>query len=141
MRVSAHQPVYMPWLGYIHKIASCDVWINFDDVPMESSGFENRQLILGSAGTTQWLTVPVRRGRDIKIRDVMICQDQNWRRKHWRSIELAYSKAPQWGRHSDFLKWLYEQEWERLVDLNDAILNYLLLQLGLIGSSASACLI
>ena len=118
----------MPWLPYLHKLSECDTWISFDDVPMESSGFENRQLILGPAGTAQWLTVPVKRGRDLKIRDVLICQDQNWRRKHWRSIELAYGKASQWSQHSDFLRWLYEQEWQRLVDLNEAILNYLALK-------------
>lgn len=122
---SAHQPVYMPWLGLLHKIAAADVFISWDDVQQEDSGFENRNQVLTSKGP-QWLTIPCRRGRELMIRHVEVASDQSWRRKHFRTLELAYSKAQHWARHAEFLQWYYGQGWKRLVEWNDAMLDYMI---------------
>lgn len=133
MLATGHQPVFMPWLGLLHKIASADVFISWDDVQAEDSGFENRQEILTAKGR-QWITVPVRKGRDLKIRELTIVNEQPWRRKHWRTIELAYSGAPFWAVHSEFLRYVYSPEaeeprvWKTLAELNATILGYLLTQ-------------
>jgi hypothetical protein len=34
MIVGVHQPNYLPWLGYFHKLALCDVFVFFDHVQM-----------------------------------------------------------------------------------------------------------
>jgi len=128
MLCSAHQPAYLAWLGLLHKYASADVWISWDDVPAEDSGYENRNQILGADGQPQWLTVPVRKGRDIKLKDLEICTDQPWARKHYRTLELAYGKAPNWKVYGPWFKDLYERKWTRLVDLNQHILDFLLVQ-------------
>ena len=31
--LSAHQPVYLPWLGFFHKLFVSDLFVIFDDVP------------------------------------------------------------------------------------------------------------
>lgn len=126
MIASAHQPVYQPWLGLVHKIANADVWVAWDDVAQESSGFENRQRILGTGGE-QWITVPCRRSRDAKIKDLLIANEHDWQRKHFRAIELGYAKAPHWKHYEPLLRWLYvESKWGNLVDLNEQILTFLL---------------
>lgn len=126
MIATGHQPVFMPWLGLIHKISQADVFISWDDVPMESSGFENRNRVPGGDGS-QWLTVPVRRDRDAKLKDVAIASEHDWQRKHLRSIVLTYAKAPFWSRYEATFKYLYEQQtWTSLVALNDQILTFLL---------------
>ena len=127
MIATAHQPAFMPWLGLLHKIASSDVFISWDDVQAEDSGFENRQEVYTATGR-QWLTVPIRKNRELKIRELAVVNQQPWARKHWRTIELAYSGAPFWHVHSQFLRWVYDQEWLSLVDLNGAILDYLVVQ-------------
>lgn len=128
MILTAHQPVYFPWLGLLAKIASADGFVSWDDVPLDSSSatsFENRNRILASNGP-QWLTVPIIHKRDQPIREIRIAQTQPWRRKHYRSLEMAYAKAPRWPDYQPWLKQLYEKDWELLVDLNEEILTMLL---------------
>jgi hypothetical protein len=128
---TAHQTAYWPWLGYVHKIASADVFVLLDDLPHDSGSYENRNKILGPNGP-QWLTVPVRHSKSLEghdgtpVRQVEIANEHDWRRKHMRSIELSYSGCPEWKTHEPYLRWLYAQNWPTLVGLNDAILNYLL---------------
>lgn len=128
MIATGHQPVFMPWLGLIHKIASADLFISWDDVPMESSGFENRNRIPGpDGGQSQWLTVPVLRSRDAKIKDVEIAKEHDWQRKQLRTIVLTYAKAPYWAKYEPTFTYLYEQQtWTSLAALNDQILTFLL---------------
>jgi hypothetical protein len=123
VKLTAHQPSYVPWLGLLAKIASADLFCSFDGVPMEGSGFENRQQIKTAQGI-QWLTVPVRRSLDTPIRDVRIANDQNWARKHWRSIELAYQKAPYFKQYGPGIHDVLSKPYEKLVDVNAAVLGY-----------------
>lgn len=133
MIVTAHQTAYMPWLGLLHKIGCADVFVLLDDVMHSRGSFENRNRVMASSGPA-WLTVPLRRGSFVggtKIRDLRVDNSQGWQRKHWRTIEQHYHGAPYWGDHRDFLKWVYETPWEALVDMNDAVLRYLMNKLDL----------
>ena len=61
MIVAAHQPHYMPWLGYLDKVAKADVFVVMDDLQFEALNFQNRQRLKLCTGAG-WLTVPVHRG-------------------------------------------------------------------------------
>lgn len=129
MILTAHQPSYIPWLGLLAKIAKADLFCVFDIVPMDGSGdgFENRQRIKTAQGV-QWLTVPVRRKIDTPIRDVMIATDQPWQRKHWRTIELAYQRAPFFEEYATTVRDILTSPWRTLAALDEAVLIYLLKQ-------------
>ena len=58
MLLSAHQPAYLPWLGYFEKIARADVFIYMDTVQFERNSYTNRNKIKGSNGA-KMLTIPV----------------------------------------------------------------------------------
>jgi hypothetical protein len=134
MKLTAHQPSFLPWCGLLAKIASADMFCIFDGVPMEGSGFENRQRIKTASGV-QWLTVPVRRHMDTRICDVEIATDQPWARKHWRTIELAYQKAPYFSKYADDVKALILGEplgpWRHLAALDEVSLRYFMNAFGL----------
>lgn len=129
MILSAHQPSLIPWLGLLDKIDQCDLFVFFDAVPIESSGFENRQKLLTKDGV-QWITVPVNRRRGALIKDVTIV-DGSWSRKVIRTIELAYSKAPFfetfWWRY----KAIFSMPWTKISDLDWWMLQDLLKVFGI----------
>ena len=45
MIVAAHQPHYMPWLGYLDKMAKADLFVVMDDLQYEAQNFQNRQRV------------------------------------------------------------------------------------------------
>lgn len=129
MIVTAHQSAYLPWCGLIDKIAQADKFCIFDVCPQESSGFENRNRILGPTGE-QWLTVPVHRDRHLPLSQVRVVKGDPWRRKHWRSIELAYYKAKFWNEYAPTFECFYTRDWDLLVDLTHEMLAWFLDRLG-----------
>jgi len=121
--LTAHQPVYLPWLGLFHKIALADMFMSFNQVQYQPKDWNNRNRIKTQQGPI-WLSVPVlRKGYlDKTISDIEINNGEPWARKHWKSIELSYSKSPFFKQYADFFQQIYARKWERLVDLNEAML-------------------
>ncbi len=129
MILSAHQPAYLPWLGYLHRIAISDHFVILDNVQFEKNSFTNRNRI-NSGGKGLWLTVPVHLKGHISatIRDVEIAQNIKWASKHYKSLCQSYQKTPFFSQHKDFFESIYQQHWSSLLDLNQALLVYLLEQ-------------
>ncbi len=129
MIISAHQPAYLPWLGYLHRIALSDKFVILDEVQFEKNSFTNRNRIRGPGGII-WLTVPVRLKGHLAstIRQTKIANDNKWAKKHWKSIQQAYAKAPFFSVHADFFEEIFTQSWSYIAPLNRLILNYLLEQ-------------
>jgi hypothetical protein len=129
MRLTAHQPNYLPWLGYFHKIALGDVFVILDSVQYSKNGWTNRNRIKTSQGI-QWLTVPVKTaGRSLQsIRDVEIDNEKTpaWPHKHWRSIWQTYQRAEFFDRHADYFERLYLHPWKSLSELNEELIRYFL---------------
>jgi len=127
MILTAHQPVYLPWLGLFHKIALSDVFCYFDDVQYQIKDWNNRNKIKTVSGEA-WLTVPilVKGYREKKIREIEINNSVNWRKKHWKSIYLNYKKTPYFDNYADFFEKIYKMEWHYLSDLNEYMLKWFL---------------
>lgn len=131
LRLTAHQPLFLPWLGFFGKLAEAEQFVIFDTVPLERHGFSNRNLIKTQQGM-QWLTVPVKMNGHI---DRALCEVEiasgPWQRKHLRAIELAYWKTPYFERYFFRFKEIYLREWRYLAALDRALLDWLLCELGI----------
>ena len=129
MVVTIHQPEHLPWLGFFDKARQVDVFVMLDHVQYRRRYFQNRNRIPTTQGSV-WLTVPVLvKGKyDQPINEVRIDNEGNprWREKCWNSIVHNYKKAPYFHDHAPFFEGLYQKDWDRLVDLNEAIIRYLL---------------
>jgi hypothetical protein len=132
MIATMHQPEHLPWLGFFDKMRQCDVLVLLDTVQFARRDFQNRNRIKASSGAI-WLTVPVvSKGKvDQVILDVEIAQDGAWRRKCWNAMQHSYGQAPHFAEHRPFFEDLYGRDWPRLVDLNLAIIRYLVEQFGI----------
>ena len=58
VRVSIHQPNYIPWIGYFDKMSKSDVFVFLDSVEYSSGSVINRNKIRNATGWN-WLTVPI----------------------------------------------------------------------------------
>ncbi len=131
MIVSVHQPQYLPWLGYFHKMCHSDIFVFLDNVQYKKGEFQNRNRLRTQHGWV-WLSVPVLNKESYpNISAVYIDNLQDWRDKHWKTILLNYTNTAFFGNYRDFFEDLYKKRWERLVDLNIYIIRHLngLLQL------------
>lgn len=127
MILTAHQPVYLPWLGLFHKLALADLFCYFDIAQYQTKGFNNRNKIKTHNGEI-WLSVPVESKNHFEksVGEVRIVQN-GWQRKHFKSIQLAYQKAPYFSDYVSGLEvLLVKQGFETLSALNLEMLRYLM---------------
>lgn len=126
MILTAHQPCYLPWVGFFAKVASANAFIFMDWVQLNHQSWQTRNRVLSANGPV-WLIVPVlaggRSGQSIRGTD--IAPDPTWQRKHWSTIKQCYGKAPHFEEHSHFFEHLYRHEWKKLSELNIAATEYL----------------
>ena len=132
MILAAHQPQYLPWLGYFDKILKSDRFVFLDCVQYEKRGFQNRNKIRTPKGSI-WLTVPViSKGRYHQLlKDVRIDNSLSWTQEHWRALKFNYGRAPFFKPYAPFFEAAYGKRWEYLVDLNLHIITFLLDCLGI----------
>lgn len=127
MIVAAHQPHYLPWLGYLDKIAQADLFVVMDDLQFEAQNFQNRQRVKLPQGPA-WLTVPLCRSAQAdRVLDKRITTSthpkQDWRHRHWFTLLTNYRRARHFARYAEQLRAIYTQPWTSLVDLDLHILT------------------
>lgn len=127
MILTAHQPTYLPWLGLFHKIAISDLFVSYNQVQYQVDNWNNRNKIQTRVGV-KWLTVPVLHKNHLNttINSIRIDNAAPWRRKHWKTIQHAYGKAPYFKNYADFFEHIYSKEWIYLSELNEEMLKGLL---------------
>lgn len=119
MIISINQPAYLPWLGYFNRIVKSDLHVVLDHVQFEKNSFINRNKILLNQNPT-WLTIPVlTKGKsdNLNINSLIVDSKISWKRKHWLSIEQAYSKSPYWTEITENLNKIYSPTYEKLNDI------------------------
>ncbi len=131
-RVAIHQPNFMPWLGYIHKISLVDCFVFFDDVQFpRGKTFGNRVKIKTNNGES-WITVPVlSKGELSDFNEIHINNAIPWQRKILKTIELAYAKAKYFEKYRKGFSEVFLSPYNRLSELNVSMLSYLAEAIGI----------
>jgi hypothetical protein len=132
MIVSAHQPHYLPWVGYINKIYLSDVFLLMDNMTFTNKGYISKNRIMSSRGV-QFLTVPVIKpyGLSTKINELIIDTRTraNWNLKHLRSLKHNYAKGVGFDEFYPIIESVLEKKHDLYFDLQydliKIILNYL----------------
>jgi len=128
MIVSAYQPYFAPFPGFFLKALCSDTIVLMDEVQFpQGTTWLTRNRFKNDQGTL-WMTIPVsKKGLGLQnINKVRIYHDGRWEKKHLASLKTAYAKAPFFEEHLFFLKHLFSQNFEKLIDLNRMIIEYLM---------------
>ncbi len=125
MRVTIHQPQFLPWLGYLDKIDQAELFVVLDTVQFKKNEWQNRNRIR-TAQDWQWLTVPVLHRFGQRINEVRIDETGDWRARHLRALEIHYARAKFQHVYLDELRELYGGHGESLAALNLATIRWLL---------------
>lgn len=128
MIISANQPYFCPYPGFFYKALLSDVLVILDEVQFpQRTTWIRRNRFKNDQGTL-WMTIPVWKkglGRQ-QINQVRVCYEGRWARKHPESLKSFYVNAPYLGDHLGFIEEIFSSRFEKLIDLNLAIIRYLL---------------
>ncbi len=125
MILSAHQPAYLPWIGYFAKIAQSHTFVLHDRSRIGRRNMLHRNRILTANGPLM-LTVPLAHAdvrAELPLNEIRVVDD-GWRRRHWKAIQLAYRRAPHFAQHADFLADYYRRPYRTLDELCLPFLHY-----------------
>lgn len=128
--IAIHQPNYIPWLGYFHKIYQADVFVFLDDAQFSNEGMHNYHYIKTPQGPFR-LKIPVEQKMGYNISEV-ICKDiLGWKAKHLKTIENNYSRAPFFHEVFEDFKTLLNKEYANLSEMNIAFIHFFCIKLGI----------
>lgn len=135
MLVAGHQPNYLPYLGFFHKVAFCDAFMIVDTVQFVKRGtfgWMHRNKIRTHEGW-QWLSLPVitKGRRHQTCAEAELQNQQDWRRKHWSAIEFHYAKASHFEDYAEPFAEIYDTEWSHQSKLASALIKQIAASFGI----------
>ncbi len=122
MKVAINQPTFLSWMGYYALLDVCDTFVVYDDVVFSHQSWQHRNKIRNQ-DSRMWLTVPIVRREGQLINEVLINHSTHWQKDHYKSIKQNYSRTLSYRQYIKAFEEIYEARWEKLVDLNMALIK------------------
>src|SRR5436305_332161 len=110
MRMLIVDVQYFGSINYYKKVITSS-YVLFEQYERhQKTGFLNRCTIAGANGPIT-LSVPLEGGRDQKteVRDIRICNEEDWQKRHWKSIVSTYNRSPWFEYLRDEMADLYKR--------------------------------
>ena len=107
-KVLITQSNYIPWKGFFDALRQADEFIAYDDAQYTKRDWRNRNRIKTTNGPI-WLSIPVKvKGKfNQKINETVI-SDNQWKHKHWKSLEYNYRKSTYFSEYGPLIKHFYD---------------------------------
>lgn len=124
MIVAIHQPNYIPWSGYFHKIIRSDVFVLLDDVQYVKGTVANKNFIKGKNTLPVPLSVSVKlsNGAYQKYNEIEIDYLSKWHFKHINQLKDAYIKAPYFKTIFPSIEQILTTKFDTIASLNTEII-------------------
>ena len=119
--VVIHQPDFMPYLGFFHRLLHADLFIILDDVQFvgnSSRSWTNRDKIKTQNGD-RWLTVSINKAPlNTNINEITINYNVDWQNKNLEILRQNYRKADFFNEIFPSIEALYDKKYEKLLHFN-----------------------
>lgn len=92
MKVTIHQPCYLPYLGIFYKMWQSDVFVFLDDAQFSTGYVFNWNRIKTPQGECR-IKIPIEYAFGDLLTEVRPRNELGWREKHIKMIEMNYSRA------------------------------------------------
>ena len=112
-------PTYFPNILFFSKILNHNrIFFEINDNYIKQS-LRNRTLIYHANGVLK-LSVPVKYSskKNRKFKDIEICNDTNWQKKHFKSIKFAYQSSPYFEFYENSFEKIFKKKEKFLIDIN-----------------------
>lgn len=130
-KIASLQSFFLPWIGVFNQVYEADIFVIADNLQFEKKSWINRNRIKNINGGFTWLTVPIKKASlNTKINEIMIDNNQTWKKKHLKMIEFNYQKSPFFSQYFPKIQKIYNDDYEYLIDFNLALFFFILEELG-----------
>ncbi len=124
MKIAIMQPYFFPYVGYFSLIKHTEKFILFDTVQFIRHGWIDRNRVLKQNDGWIYVQVPIlNKGRDVKIIDLKIDNNQDWKNKIFSQLKHYKKTAPYYFKVIHLLNEIFLFEYDSIVLLNLQILK------------------
>ena len=116
---------YLPPIAYVATLLHYPQALIEAKETFPKQTYRNRAEIM-TAGGIRTLTVPVIRDNHSRTEEVRIDYKERWNIIHLRTLSAAYSASPYFLYYKDDLEALLTSRYDMLMDLNEALLTWIL---------------
>lgn len=116
---------YLPPIAYVATILQHAELLIETKETFPKQTYRNRTEIM-TAGGVRTLSVPVIRNNHSRTEEVGIDYKERWNIIHLRTLAAAYSASPYYLYYKDDLEELMTQRYDKLIDLNEVLLKWIL---------------
>ncbi|MFH1332274.1 MAG: WbqC family protein [archaeon] len=132
--MAAHQPNFIPYLGFFDKLKSCDVFIIRDEVLFVERDYHHRNRIRINSNDNmnnpqcKWIKVPVDGKYDYIMHQNVkngLVKNKPWNIELLREIKINYGGAPFFDKFFPEFEKIVLKSHDNLLPLNMEIINFL----------------
>lgn len=124
MIISIHQPNYLPYPGFFHKLSLSDIFVIMDDVQYQYDHTNRNKIVANNAEGWTRITIPTKKQHKFSsIMNVEINNELPWRETNWHQIYESYKGSAFFNLYQEYLENLYKKEWTHLFDINFEIIK------------------
>ncbi|MFH1210926.1 MAG: WbqC family protein [archaeon] len=132
--MAAHQPNFLPYLGFFDKMMNSDVFVIRDEVLFVERDFHHRNKIRINGNDNvnspqcKWLKVPVDMVYDYimhqGIKHGVVQKKKSWNNELLREIKIHYEKAPFFAQYFPEVEKIFSSPSDRLLPLNMQLIDF-----------------
>tara|TARA_B100001758_G_scaffold236617_1_gene237859 strand:- start:113 stop:730 length:618 start_codon:yes stop_codon:yes gene_type:complete len=112
-------PTYFPNIEFFSHLIKSDYIIFEVNDNYQKQTLRNRTSIYSSNGKLD-LSIPVKfsSSNKEKLRDIKICYNSNWQKRHLKSIQTAYRSSPYFSFFEEYFFEIFEKKEKYLIDVS-----------------------